>query len=68
MQLVESAFTEDLSKLVAQFAGSEDGKPKDFRDSAVENLEEFLERFRKLSLGSNSELEQLVDDAQRILR
>lgn len=72
VQLAEAAFTEELSKLVTHLAerlcGSEDGRPKVFRDSAVENLAEFFERFRKLSLGSNEELDRLVAKAQRIVR
>lgn len=72
VQLAEAAFTEELSKLVAHLAerlsGSEDGRPKVFRDSAVENFSEFFERFRKLSLGTSEELDRLVADAQRIVR
>jgi ElaB/YqjD/DUF883 family membrane-anchored ribosome-binding protein len=70
--LAEQAFTEELSKLVSRLAerlsGSDDGKPKIFRDSAVENLSEFFQRFQQLSIGSDEELEALVDRAQRVLR
>jgi hypothetical protein len=69
--LAESAFTEELGKLVAhlteRLSGSEDGKPKIFRDSAIENLSEFFERFRHLNLRSNEELDGLVDQARRIV-
>lgn len=72
VQLAEQAFTEELSKLVAHLAerlsGSDDGRPKIFRDSAVENLSEFFQRFRQLSIGSDEELEELVHRAQRVLR
>lgn len=70
--LAEQAFTEELSKLVSHLAerlsGSDDGKPKIFRDSAVENLSEFFERFQQLSIGSDEELEALAGRAQRVLR
>lgn len=72
VKLAEQAFAEELSKLVAHLAdrlsGNDDGKPKIFRDSAVENLGEFFDRFQELSIGSNDELESLVDRAQRVLR
>jgi len=70
--LAEQAFTEELSKLVShlteRLSGSEDGKPKVFRDSAVANLSEFFARFQHLNLRSNEELDGLVEQAQRILR
>jgi hypothetical protein len=72
VQLAESAFTEELAKLVShlteRLSGSDDGKPKVFRDSAVENLREFFERFRHLNIGSNEQLDELVTQAQRIVR
>jgi hypothetical protein len=72
VRLAEEAFTAELSKLVShltdRLAGNVDGKPKVFRDSAVENLTEFFARFRQLNIGTNEELESLVEDAQRIIR
>lgn len=71
VQLAEGAFLEELARLVAhlteRLSGSEDGRPKVFRDSAVENLREFFERFRTLNIGSNEELEALVAQAQRVV-
>ena len=50
VRLAEEAFTAELAKLVShlteRLSGQEDGKPKIFRDSAVENLTEFFQRFR----------------------
>ena len=50
VQMAEQAFFEELSKLVShlteRLTGSDDGKPKIFRDTAVENLTEFFERFQ----------------------
>jgi hypothetical protein len=39
-----------------------------FRDSAMINLTEFFERFRSLNVRSNEQLDELVGNAQRIVR
>lgn len=71
VQLAEQAFAEELGRLVSHLAerlsGSDDGKPKIFRDSAVENFDLFFERFRELNIGSSAELDELVDQARRVL-
>ena len=72
VELAESAFIDELAKMVAhlteRLSGSEDGKPKIFRDSAVENLQEFFERFRALNVRSSEQLEALVNQCQRVVR
>jgi hypothetical protein len=72
VQLAEQAFVEELSRLVShlseRLSGSEDGKPKVFRDTVVENLSDFFERFRMLNVRSNEQLDELVSNAQRIVR
>jgi hypothetical protein len=72
VQLAEQAFTEELSRLVGhlteRLSGSDDGKPKVFRDSAVENLSEFFQRFRHLNVRSSQQLDELVTQAQQIVR
>ena len=72
VRLAEEAFTAELAKLVShlteRLSGTEDGKPRIFRDSAVENLTEFFGRFRQLNVRSNAELDNLVADAQRVIR
>jgi hypothetical protein len=72
IQLAEQAFTEELAKLVShlteRLSGSEDGKPKVFRDSAIENMREFFERFRHLNIRSDQQLDDLVAQAQRVVR
>ena len=72
VHLAEQAFAEELSKLVAhlneRLSGADDGKPKVFRDSAVTNLAEFFERFKTLNIRSNDDLDNLVAQAQRIVR
>jgi hypothetical protein len=72
VHLAEQAFTAELAKLVShlteRLSGEEDGKPKIFRDSAVSNLSEFFQRFRELNVRSNAELDQLVAQAQQVVR
>jgi hypothetical protein len=70
--LAEQAFVDELARLVAhlteRLSGSEDGKPKVFRDSAVENLQEFFERFRHLNVRSSAQLDHLVSQVQEVTR
>ena len=47
--------------------GTEDGKPKTFRDTTVDNLNEFFARFRQLNIGGNADLEELVERAESIV-
>jgi hypothetical protein len=72
VRLAEEAFTAELAKLVShlteRISGQDDGKPRIFRDSVVENLTEFFQRFRQLNVRSNEQLDQLVADAQRVIR
>ena len=72
VRLAEQAFAEELSRLVAhlteRLSGAEDGKPKVFRDSVVNNLSEFFERFRSLNIRSNEDLDNLVAQAQSVVR
>lgn len=67
----EEAFTAELAGLVdhllERLTGEEDGKPKVFRNSAIKNMTEFFDRFKTLSIGSNAELEALVEQAERAL-
>jgi hypothetical protein len=72
VELAEQAFLEELGSLVSRLterlSGNDDGKPKIFRDSAVENLTEFFERFRRLNIRSNAQLDDLVTQTQRIIQ
>jgi hypothetical protein len=72
VRLAEEAFTVELAKLVShlteRISGSEDGKPKIFRDTAIGNLTEFFERFRQLNVHSSEQLDKLVADAKQIVR
>ena len=49
-------------------APATEGGPKVFRDSAVDNLAEFFDRFRTLNVRSNDQLDALVAEAQRAVR
>ena len=53
--------------LAERLTGLHDGQPKVFRDSAVENLREFFERFRRLNNRSSPELDGLVQQAQQTI-
>jgi hypothetical protein len=72
VQLAEQAFLEELGQLVAhlteRLTGQADGKPKIFRDSSIGNLTEFFQRFRRLNVRSNEQLDQLVDQCQQVVR
>ncbi|MBB01548.1 MAG: hypothetical protein CMJ47_02770 [Planctomyces sp.] len=72
VRLTEQAFFEELAKLVdhvtERISGEQDGKPKVFRDSAITNLTDFFERFRRLNIRSNEQLDDLVERAQQIVR
>ena len=69
--LAESAFAEELSKLIDhladRLAGTADGKPKVFRDSAIKNFSEFFQRFRHLNIRSCEQLDDIVDQAHSLL-
>lgn len=70
--LAEQAFLDELAKMVEhlteRLAGSEDGRPKTFRDTAVTGLTDFFDRFRDLNVGSSEQLDQLVSQAQDAVR
>ena len=71
VELAEQAFATELQRLTAHLAerltGMHDGQPKIFRDSAVENLREFFERFRRLNIRSSTELDTLVAEAEQVI-
>ena len=64
-------FAAELQRLTAHLAerltGLHNGQPKVFRDSAVENLREFFERFRRLNIRSSPDLDALVEQAQQTI-
>lgn len=72
VRLAEEAFLIEIDRLVShlteRLSGLDDGKPKVFRDSAIENLTEFFQRFRRLNIRSNEQLDQLVEQVQNTVR
>jgi hypothetical protein len=73
VRLAEQAFLEDFARLVGHLTEritgtNEDGSQKVFRDSAVDNLWDFFERFRSLNVRSNQQLDELVTRAQQAVR
>jgi hypothetical protein len=72
VQLAEQAFLSEFANVVShlteRLSPDSDGERKVFRDSAITNLMEFFERFRTLSVRSNAQLDELVAQAQRVVR
>jgi hypothetical protein len=72
VQLAEHAFVGELDKLVShlteRLSGTVDGQPKVFRDSAVENLLDFFDRFKHLNIRSNEQLDDLVGRARNVVQ
>lgn len=71
VRMAEQSFGEELSQLVGHLAerlsGEFDGRPKVFRDTAVSNLTEFFDRFQRLNIRSNEQLDDLVAQARQVL-
>jgi hypothetical protein len=73
VQLAEQAFLDEFARLVAHLTEritgvGKDGEPRVFRDSAIENLGAFFDRFRSLNVRSNDQFDALVAEAQRAVR
>ena len=72
VSMAEDAFIGEFDKLVGhlveRLSGSDDGKPRTFRNSSVQNLHDFFEKFRSLNVHSNEQLDRLVETAQNAMR
>jgi hypothetical protein len=71
VELAERAFAAEFEKLLAHLTerlAGENGERRVFRDSAVGNLAEFFERFKRLNVRSNPDLDALVEQAQRLVQ
>jgi hypothetical protein len=72
VRLAEQAFVNELARLVShlteRLTAGPDGQRKVFRDSAVSNLLEFFDRFKALNVRSNAQLDELVEQAQQVVR
>jgi len=71
VELAEQAFTAELAEmvehLVERLTPEPDGKRKTFKNSSIENLHEFFDRFRNLSVRSNEDLDRLVDQCHNLV-
>lgn len=71
VQLAEQAFISEFARLIEHLTErlSDNGSErKVFRDSAINNLVEFFQRFRELNVRSSADLDALVDRAQRVVQ
>jgi hypothetical protein len=72
VQLAEQAFLGEFGKLVEhlceRLGNDGEGERKVFRDSVLENLVEFFDKFKKLNVRSNPDLDQLVQRAQDLVQ
>jgi len=72
VELAEQGFVEEFNKLVSHLTErltDSDGERKIFRDSSLESLREFFQRFRQMRLGGRAgeQLEELIAEAQGIV-
>ena len=71
VRLTEEAFAGELLEMVTHLAErlkcGDDGKPRVFRDGAVTGLGEFIDRFKRLSVGSSTQLEEAVALAEELM-
>jgi hypothetical protein len=70
VELAERAFLDEFGRLVAHLTERLSGggcERRVFRDSAVTNLLDFFERFKRLNVRSNPELDRLVEQARRLV-
>lgn len=72
VRLAEQAFLSEFAGLVShlceRLSTEASGERKVFRDTAVTNLVEFFHRFRQLNVHSNDQLDNLVAEAQNLVR
>jgi hypothetical protein len=72
VRLAEEAFTTEFSRLLShlteRLGRDENGRLNEFRDSTVNNLTAFFQRFQHLNVRSNPELDALVTQAQALVQ
>lgn len=61
-------FATCVDHMVERLTGEDDGKPKIFRDSLVENIQEFIDGFERLNVCGDRELHMLVEKARGVLK
>lgn len=69
--LAENAFAVELQDLVSHLVDrmtlGDDGKKKRLNKKAVEGFKEFFERVQSIRVGSNSQLDQIIGDARKVM-
>jgi hypothetical protein len=72
VQMAEQAFIGELARLVShlteRLTGTDGTEHKIFRDTAISNLVEFFDRFKQLNVRSSAQLDDLVEQAQRVVQ
>jgi hypothetical protein len=73
VRLAEQGFRDEFARLVSHLcerisSGHQGGPPRVFRDAVVDNLVEFLARYRRFHLRSDAQLDEMVDLVQRTLQ
>lgn len=56
-----------ITHLIDRLTGGADGKPKQFKDQTVEGLREFFEGFKQANIGSNAQLDHLMEQAKNVI-
>ncbi len=71
LQLAEQAFAREfrdmLDRLAERLTPGEDGKTKVLRASVVDNMKDFIAKFKSLHVTSSHELDALVDQATMLV-
>jgi hypothetical protein len=65
-QILLNEFAQMIEHLRERLTPDVDGKPKIMKASTVDGLIEFAQKFRECSIGSNSQLDALVDRARAL--
>lgn len=64
--LMRTAAADLVNHMVDRLSGTEDGKPKIFRNSMLDNINEFLSTFNAKNLANDEELAELVSKAKKL--
>jgi hypothetical protein len=70
--MAEAMFAAELQDLVARLVErlqpqEEGGKARVLKDALVDNLQEFIGRFKKMNIGSNAQLESMVTTCEQLI-
>jgi hypothetical protein len=72
VRLAEQAFVAEFARVISHLTerlrAEPGGERRVFRDTVVGNLTEFFDRFRRLNVGSSRDLDDLVGQAQQLVR